>query len=78
MNNIKQLFSVIEYRGCEIECVVFVGILEACHEWMSQNTCEHPSNNYIHVHNEMYVNGNGELLSYYISELSYYISDSEM
>ena len=78
MNNMTQLFGVIEYRGGEMEDVVFVGILEACREWMSQNTCKHPSNDHIQVHNNMYVNGNGELFSYYISELSYYISDSNM
>lgn len=69
MSNINQLFSVIEYRGCEMEHVVFVGSLKECTEWMSQNTREHPSNDYIQVHNDMYVNGNGELLSYYISDL---------
>ena len=62
-------FGVIEYRGCEIEHLVFTGDLKECREWIDNNTCCHPSNEFIRVHNEMYVNGNGELLSYYISEL---------
>ena len=62
-------FGVIEYRGCEIEHLVFDGSLEECREWMDRNTCDHPQNYYIRVHNDMYVNENNELLSYYISEL---------
>lgn len=69
MNNINKLFNVVEDRGCEIEYVVLVGSLKACREWMSQNTCGHPCNNNIYVHNNMYVNGNGDLVSYYISDL---------
>ena len=61
-------FIVVEDRGCEIEYVVFIGSLEACHKWMNRMCCSHPCSNEVHVNNEMYMNGNGDLFTYYITD----------
>lgn len=66
----NQMFNVVEDRGCDVQYLAFVGSFDECNEWMLRNTFEHPWNEDIRVHNNMYVNGNDDLFTYYITEES--------
>lgn len=62
------MFKVTEDRGCSITYTEFSGTFEECQNWMNENTVNHPLNENISVHKNLYVNGNEDLFTYSIEE----------